>query len=56
MMTFKIHRKMALGSRPMKLKQLESWLEDVDVFENPKVKLEQYPTTPHIAGEYLIIF
>jgi len=41
---------MALGSRPMKLKQLESWLEDVDVFENPKVKLEQYPTTPHIAA------
>ncbi|XP_046585287.1 rRNA N6-adenosine-methyltransferase METTL5-like [Haliotis rubra] len=34
----------------MKLKELESHLQDVDVFEKPKVVLEQYPTTPHIAG------
>ena len=40
---------MAAG-KPMKLKELESWLQDVDVFEKPKVKFEQYPTTPHIAG------
>ena len=35
----------------MKLKKLETNLESVDVFENPKIKLEQYATTPHIAGE-----
>ncbi|KAL4229212.1 Methyltransferase-like protein 5 [Mactra antiquata] len=34
----------------MKLKKLQEYLDDVDVFENPKVKLEQYPTTPHIAA------
>ena len=34
----------------MKRKELEGYLQDVDVFENPKVLLEQYPTTPHIAG------
>lgn len=34
----------------MKRKELESYLQDVEVFDNPKVKLEQYPTTPHIAG------
>ncbi len=34
----------------MKLKELQSHLQDVDVFENPKILLEQYPTTPHIAA------
>ena len=34
----------------MKLRQLESNLEQVDVFEKPKVLLEQYPTRPHIAA------
>lgn len=34
----------------MKLKKLQSHLEDVDVFENPKIMLEQHPTTPHIAA------
>ena len=34
----------------LKLKQLESFLQDVDVFEEPKILLEQYPTMPHIAG------
>lgn len=34
----------------MKLKELESCLQQVDVFENPKILLEQYPTSPHIAG------
>lgn len=35
----------------MKLKELESCLQQVDVFEKPKILLEQYPTSPHIAGE-----
>ncbi|KAM9304953.1 rRNA N(6)-adenosine-methyltransferase METTL5 [Gastrophryne carolinensis] len=34
----------------MKLKELESCLQQVDVFENPKLLLEQYPTRPHIAA------
>lgn len=44
----------------MKLKELESCLQQVDVFEEPKIFLEQYPTTPHIAGKVstcdLIVF
>lgn len=35
----------------MKLKELESCLQQVDVFDEPKILLEQYPTSPHIAGE-----
>jgi len=35
----------------MKLKELESCLQQVDGFEEPKILLEQYPTSPHIAGE-----
>ena len=34
----------------MKLRELESHLEDVDAFESPKVLLEQYPTRAHIAA------
>ncbi|TRY92812.1 hypothetical protein DNTS_024878, partial [Danionella cerebrum] len=34
----------------MKLKELESCLQQVDGFEAPKILLEQYPTSPHIAG------
>ncbi|CAN9497775.1 unnamed protein product [Ophioblennius macclurei] len=34
----------------MKLKELESCLQQVDTFEAPKVLLEQYPTSPHIAA------
>ncbi|XP_012939488.1 rRNA N6-adenosine-methyltransferase METTL5 isoform X2 [Aplysia californica] len=41
---------MAAARKPMRLKELEGYLQDVEVFENPKVKLEQYPTTPHIAA------
>ena len=37
----------------MRLKELEGYLQQVDVFENPKVDLEQYPTTPHIAAHML---
>lgn len=38
----------------MKLKQLEQELQQVTVFKNPKIHLEQYPTTPHLAS--LLIF
>lgn len=34
----------------MKLKELESNLQQVEEFEQPKVLLEQYPTRPHIAA------
>ena len=34
----------------LKLRQLETALNEVDVFEKPKVLLEQYPTRPHIAA------
>ncbi|XP_062862217.1 rRNA N6-adenosine-methyltransferase METTL5 [Trichomycterus rosablanca] len=34
----------------MKLKELESCLQQVDGFAEPKILLEQYPTSPHIAG------
>jgi predicted RNA methylase len=39
----------------MKLKQLESALQSVEVFSKPSVKLEQYPTSPHIAGILLFL-
>jgi len=34
----------------MKLKQLQYALEEMETFENPKIELEQYTTTPHIAA------
>jgi len=34
----------------LKLKDLHCRLEHVDDFENPKIELEQYISTPHIAG------
>ncbi|KAM9486182.1 rRNA N(6)-adenosine-methyltransferase METTL5 isoform 1-T2 [Clarias gariepinus] len=34
----------------MKLKELESCLQQVDGFNKPKILLEQYPTGPHIAA------
>ena len=37
----------------MRLRELEGYLQEVDIFENPKVDLEQYPTTPHIAAHML---
>ena len=37
----------------MKLKHLESALEDVEVFSEPNIELEQYPTTPHLAARML---
>ncbi|XP_062259457.1 rRNA N6-adenosine-methyltransferase METTL5 [Platichthys flesus] len=37
----------------MKLKELESCLQQVDGFDEPKILLEQYPTSPHIAARML---
>jgi predicted RNA methylase len=37
----------------MKLKHLESLLSEVDIFETPKITLEQYPTSAHIASRML---
>ena len=34
----------------MKLRQLEALLDTVDAFAAPKVALEQYPTSPHLAA------
>jgi len=34
----------------MKLKHLQSVLEDIETFENPKIELEQYTTSSHIAA------
>lgn len=34
----------------LKLKNLEQYLQQVDTFEQPKVHLEQYATTPHLAA------
>jgi rRNA N6-adenosine-methyltransferase METTL5 len=38
-------------SSSMKLRELESHLSDIRSFENPKVELEQYPTSPHLAAK-----
>ena len=35
----------------LKLKDLHTQLEYIDDFEDPKIELEQYITTPHIAGK-----
>lgn len=37
----------------MKLKKLEEYLQGLDDFETPKVKLEQYATPAHIASHML---
>lgn len=37
----------------MKLKELESWLQDVQGFSAPQILLEQYQTPPHIASRVL---
>lgn len=34
----------------MTLKHLESYLQQIDGFEEPKIELEQYATPPHIAA------
>ena len=35
----------------MKLKELESRLQEVNTFKKPKLQLEQYITTPHLASQ-----
>ncbi|CAO3592247.1 unnamed protein product [Absidia cylindrospora] len=37
----------------MKLKELESILQDCEVFSDPKIQYEQYPTTAHLAARML---
>ena len=37
----------------MKLKELEGYLQQVEGFEKPKVQLEQYITSGHIASHML---
>lgn len=37
----------------IKLKNLEQYLQEVEVFESPKVHLEQYATMPHIGARML---
>lgn len=34
----------------MKLHQLEMILEDLNIFDKPKIQLEQYPTSSHLAS------
>lgn len=43
-------RTVFLKMKKLRLKELESRLQQVDGFEKPKLLLEQYPTRPHIAG------
>jgi predicted RNA methylase len=38
------------GAKKLSIKQLESYLQDLDDFQSPKVELEQYATPPHIAA------
>lgn len=37
----------------LKLRELEDYLQDLDGFESPKILLEQYPTSAHIAAHIL---
>lgn len=37
----------------MKLKELESLMQDIAPFATPKIDLEQYPTGPHLASRLL---
>lgn len=39
----------------MKLKHLESWLSQVDPFQEPKIEYEQYPTPADLAARVLFI-
>lgn len=42
-----------MSGRKLTCKQLESHLQDVDEFDRPQVRLEQYATPPHIAAQIL---
>jgi rRNA N6-adenosine-methyltransferase METTL5 len=39
----------------MKLKQVEQFLQQVEDFESPKIKYEQYATNAHLAGKLIFI-
>jgi predicted RNA methylase len=39
----------------MRRKDLEILLQQVNAFDNPKVELEQYPTSPQLAAEVLLL-
>ena len=39
----------------MKLKQLEIALSDVDSFDDPKIELEQFPTSAHLAARMIYV-
>lgn len=41
---------MTKKDKRLSIKQLESCLQDLDDFDNPKIELEQYATPPHIAA------
>jgi hypothetical protein len=43
------------GKLKMKLKQVEQFLQQVDDFESPKIKYEQYATNAHLAGKHLML-
>lgn len=49
----KVHIPSFAGTKEMKLRDLEEILGDVDPFDTPKVELEQYPTSPHIASRMI---
>lgn len=44
-----------MTKKRLSIKQLESYLQNLDDFESPKVGLEQYATPPHIAAHMLDI-
>lgn len=37
----------------LRLRELEEYLQELEVFEKPKLLLEQYPTSGHIASHIL---
>lgn len=37
----------------MRMRELENYLQQLDGFEKPKILLEQYPTSAHIASHIL---
>lgn len=39
-----------MAAASMKLKRLQHILEEIETFENPKIELEQYTTSSHIAA------
>ncbi|KAL4096413.1 hypothetical protein QTP88_021375 [Uroleucon formosanum] len=46
----RIEKKYSTAMATMKLKKLQHALEDIETFQNPKIELEQYTTSSHIAA------